>query len=208
MQKAKTNGHDTDDEVEQVLDELGLQEEILSSSESNPLLKDTNLGLGKYDDDYRWQQVRSYRKGLYAWIAFGNVLTKREFYETKVKLGAEGWHSVYDDDEMTVRTWESWDEAEGKHAEVGDEESTWTAKLRRGRHIWKLLGDPERVITRDQIAAVQQKTGIVDDWKPLFWELVAGRHEVSRSVDAELLRDALTGIKEIRENAETEESIL
>jgi hypothetical protein len=55
---------------------------------------------------------------------------------------------------------------------------------------------------------VQQKTGIVDDWLPMFWELVAGRHEVSRSEGAELLRDALTGIKEIRENSETEESIL
>ncbi len=207
MQKAKTNGHDRDESTEQMLDELGLQQQILSSSEQNPLLENTNLGLGNYDEDYKWQQVRSYRKGLFAWIAFGNVLSKRQIYETQVRLGEEGYHATYDEDAAEVRTWKPWEELESSRFEE-EGRSTWNAKLERGRNIWQRLGEPHKVLTAEQVAAVQQKTGIVDDWLPMFWELVAGRHEVSRSEGAELLRDALTGIKEIRENSETEESIL
>ena len=202
-QKAKTNGHDNDNAIDQIRDELGLQEEILSSSESNPLLNETNLGLGKYDDDYKWQQVRSYRKGLYAWIAFGRTLEKRQLYETKIKLGEEGYNPTFDSRNVEVETWPPFDPES-----VDDDRSLWNAKLERGRRIWRRLGDPERIITEEQASAIARKTNIVEDWKPLFWELVAGRHEVSRSEDAELLRDSLTGIKELRQNDGEEESLL
>lgn len=202
-QKAKTNGHDNDNEIDQIRDELGLQEEILSSSESNPLLDETNLGLGKYDDDYKWQQVRSYRKGLYAWIAFGRTLEKRQLYETKIRLGEEGYNPTFDSWNVEVETWPPFDPER-----VDDDRSLWNAKLERGRRIWRRLGDPERIITEEQASAIARKTNIVEEWKPLFWELVAGRHEVSRSEDAELLRDSLTGIKELRQNDGEEESLL
>lgn len=201
--KARANGHGTDEETKEILDELGLQEEILRSSEGNPLLRETNLGLGKYDDDYKWQQVRSYRKGLYAWIAFGRVLTDRKLFETKFKLGRDGYNPIYDEREMDVQQFDPLEESD-----VDDEESTWSAAIERGREIWQRLGDPTEPISDEQLAAVMQKTGIVEEWQPLFWELVAGRHEVSRSEDAELLRDALTGIKHLREEREEEESLL
>jgi hypothetical protein len=202
--KPQTNGHDSDQNIKQIRDELGLQEEILSASQSNPLLNETNLGLGKYDDDYKWQQVRSYRKGLYAWIAFGRVLEQRQLYETKLKLGRDGYNPVYDESDGTVRTWAPLGESDYD----GATQSSWSAALERGREIWQRLGSPDEVITAEQVAAVAAKTSITEDWKPLFWELVAGRHEVSRSEDAELLRDALTGIKELRNTEESEESLL
>jgi len=205
--KQQTNGHDSDADLEQVRDELGLQEEVLSSSESNPLLSETNLGLGKYDNDYKWQQVRSYRKGLFAWVAFGNVLSKRQMYETKYKLGEEGYNATYDESSRDVPVWLSWEQT-AKEDFDNESRSSWSGKLKRGRYIFKRLGEPGKVLNRDQIAAIQEKTGLVDDWLPMFWELVAGRHEVSRSEDAELLRDSLTGIKELRQNAEEEDSIL
>jgi len=195
--KQKKNGHN-DEDTQQILDELGLQEQILSSSESNPLLRETNLGLGKYDTDYKWQQVRSYRKGLYAWIAFGRVLSKRQVYETIIKLGGEGYNSIYDVENDEFHAFDAIEESD-----VREDESTWNAKLRLGRDRWQRLGHPEEILTDDQIAAMHEKTGIVEEWKPLFWELVAGRHEVSRSDDAELLRDALNGIKELRQHDET-----
>jgi hypothetical protein len=204
MQKAKTNGHD-DEQIQQVVDELGLQEQILSSDGSNPLLKETNLGLGKYDEDYKWQQVRSYRKGLYAWVAFGRVLEQRKIYETKLKLGLKGYNPTYDVRSSEVEVWKPLDQTDKWD---DDEQSRWNAALERGRHIWRRLGDPEEIITEQQVAAVGEKTALVDEWKPLFWELVAGRHEVSRSDDAELLRDALTGIKEIRNQQEEEGGLL
>jgi len=208
MQKSKqrTNGHDTDQETEQVLDELGLQEQILKSSGGNPLLEGTNLGLGNYDTDYKWQQVRSYRKGLYAWIAFGNTLTKRQIYETKIKLGRNGFNAIYDDRDREVKTFPPLEEA-GDDPE-DEERSSWNRALDRGRKIWRRLGDPHQIFTEDQISAISQKTGIDSEWQPLFWELVAGRHEVSRSEEAELLRDALTGIKELRTQDDSSDSLL
>jgi len=201
QQKPQTNGHDDSEPIQQVRDELGLQEQILKSGGSNPLLDSTNLGLGKYDDDYKWQQVRSYRKGLYAWVAFGQALEKRKLYETKIKLGRDGYNPYYD--EGDVRVWNALDEDD-----VGDDESSWNAALERGREIWQRLGDPQEIITAEQVAAVASKTSIDDEWQPLFWELVAGRHEVSRSEDAELLRDSLTGIKELRDNSADDGGLL
>jgi len=208
MQKSKqrTNGHDSEQETEQILDELGLQEQILKSSGGNPLLDETNLGLGNYDSDYKWQQVRSYRKGLYAWTAFGNTLTKRQIYETKLKLGREGYNAIYDDRDREVLTFPSLEDVDA--SDEDEERSSWNRALDRGRKIWRRLGDPDRLFTKDQISAMAQKTGVDDEWKPLFWELVAGRHEVSRSEEAELLRDALTGIKELRTQDDSSDSLL
>jgi len=205
QQTVKSNGHDEDETIQQIRDELGLQEEILSSSESNPLLNETNLGLGKYDDDYKWQQVRSYRKGLYAWVAFGRALEKRKIYETKIKLGEEGYNPTWDKQKGEVEVWKPLDETDRWDEE---EESRWTAALERGRMIWQRLGDRGRVITEQQVAAVARKTSVAEEWKPLFWELVAGRHEVSRSEDAELLRDALNGIKELRQKDTEDKGLL
>lgn len=202
-QKPKTNGTGSEQQSKKILDELGLQEQILSGSESNPLLRDTNLGLGKYDDDYKWQQVRSYRKGLFAWIAFGRVLTKRKLYETKYKLGRDGFNSIYDSSSMDVRTFEPLDDSD-----VSEDESTWSAALELGRKRWQRLGEPDQVLSDQQLSAIMSKTGISDEWKPLFWELVSGRHEVSRSDEAELLRDALTGIKHLRDDSEEERGLL
>jgi len=202
QQSQKKNGH-RDDDVKKIAHELGLQEEILRSSGSNPLLEETNLGLGKYDDDYKWQQVRSYRKGLYAFIAFGRSLEKREIYETKIKLGEEGFNPTFSADTAEVQVWPKLDESE-----VPGNRSTWNVARERGTKIWQRLGEAGEIITPEQIAAVSRKTSITEDWKPLFWELVAGRHEVSRSEDAELLRDSLNGIKELRQHDSDEGGLL
>lgn len=206
-QQQRRNGNQSENnqtESEVIRDFHDVQGKILASSQSNPLLRETNLGLGKYDDDYKWQQIRSYRKGLYAWIAFGRALNQRRIYETKMKLGEEGYNAIYHDLEADVKTYTPFDEDEDKE----DDQSIWTAIRRRGEKIWKQLGDPEEVLTDAQLSALHDKTGIAEEWKPIFWELVSGRHEMSRSDEAELLRDALTGVKEFREGDTEDDSLL
>lgn len=225
-QQQHRNGESSGDEFEAINDSLDIQGKIVGSSDSNPLLKQTNLGLGKYDEDYKWQQIRSYRKGLYAWVAFGRALSERKVYETKMKLGEEGYNAYYDDVDDDVKQWKPFDEAVSVDLEDEDERpdrdvssdtgwswnpskvSRWTAIRARGEYIWKRLGDPKQILTDEQFSAVATKTGVVDEWQPLFWEIVAGRHEMSRSDGAELLRDALTGVREYRDGVEEEESIL
>lgn len=193
-------------DYQDVRDNLDIQARIISSSSSNPLLRETNLGLGKYDDSYKWQQIRSYRKGLYAWIAFGRTLSERKVYETKLKLGEEGYNAIYDNVDSDVKQFDAFDESDWSWD--AEETSRWTAVRARGEWIWTRLGEPNEVISDEQFAALANKTGVVDEWQPLFWELVAGRHEMSRSEGAELLRDALTGVNEYRGEAQEEESLL
>lgn len=188
---AQSNGS-TPAPGQQPRDELDMYSQILQSSGSNPLLRDTNLGQGNYDETYLWQQVRSYRKGLYAYIAFSGVLSKRAIYETKIRLAREGF-THYNEADQEPQQWDALDEDD-----VDDGESFWTAQRRRGDEIWSKLADNRHALSEKQAAAILEKTDISDEFMPVFWQMVSGRHEVSRSQDAELLRDMLTGIKHLR----------
>lgn len=192
MQQARTNGHSQSGEAQRPSDELDMYGDILRQSDANPLLENTNLGQGNYDTDYLWQQVRSYRKGLFAYIAFAGVLSKRAVHETKIKLAREGF-SHWNDEKGRVDQFDALDESDRK-----DNESIWTAERRRGEEIWQSLSDDRTPLSEKQAAALLEKTDVSDEFMPIFWEMAAGRHEVSRSKDAELLRDMLTGIKHLR----------
>lgn len=191
---------------------------ILRSSQTNPLTESTNLGLGNYDDDFFWQQIRSMRKGLYAWIAFGSFLSKRAIHETKMKLGRDGVN-YYEEDTNDVIYAKPLDEADGgtyprsKYVEGGDDcdhdecngedeclhVPSWEIARQRGEDIWQSLGDIRVPMTKEQWAAVAKKSGIDEEYRPIFWELVSGRHEASRSRDAELLGHTTRGVDEYRE---------
>jgi len=201
MQK-HTNGHSKSNgtTVNSPRDELDMYSEILRPSGSNPLLEDTNLGQGNYDESYLWQQIRSYRKGLYAYTAFSGVLTKRAIYETKIKLAREGF-THYNESTEDVEQWDSLQEED-----IDDDESYWTAERERGEEIWNSLSDDRTPLSEKQAAAVFRLTNISEEFMPIFWSMVSGRHEVSRSKDAELLRDMLTGIKHLRSDDESDAS--
>lgn len=192
MQQAHTNGNSGGQGASRPNDELDMYGDLLQQSSANPLLQRTNLGQGNYDTDYLWQQVRSYRKGLFAYIAFSGVLSKRAIHETKIKLAREGF-SHWNEEDKTVDQWGALDEDDRE-----DGESIWTAERRRGEEIWQSLSDNETPLSEKQAAALLEKTDVSEEFMPIFWQMAAGRHEVSRSKDAELLRDMLTGIKHLR----------
>lgn len=182
-------------------DELDLQHDLARQSSGNPLLSHTNLGTGHYTDDTLWQQIRSYRKGLFAYIAFGGMLTRRALYETKLKLGREGYRH-YNEARQEV---ESYDPIE--ESDIDERESSWSAELERGEEIWTRLGEAPRPITEKQIAAVIKKTGVEPGrFLPVYWQMVSGRHDASKSLDAELLRDFLTDKKFFEGDTDSEES--
>lgn len=197
MQKGKqqTNGQSGATEPR---DELDMYSQILRSSGDNPLLENTNLGLGNYDESYKWQQIRSYRKGLYAYVAFSRILTQRAIHETKVKLAREGF-SHYNEQKDKVEQWDSFNG-------TAENQSRWVAEMERGESIWEELSSPRDALSTKQVAAIIKKTGISTEWVPIYWQMVSGRHEVSRSQDAELIRDLLTGIKHLREDGGSDSS--
>lgn len=201
-QQHHENGQD-ETTTTRIRDEADVYQQVLGSGTSNPLLRDADLGQGNYDDEYLWQQIRSYRKGLYAWIAFGNVLTERKIYETKMQLGDEGYNAFYDESESDVQVWGALDEDD-----IPDDRSRWNVVKERGEEIWQRLGEPDVMLSQKQLSAIQSKTGLSQEWMPIFWELVSGRHEVSRSRDAELLRDLMTGVKHLREEGSDEGGLL
>jgi len=216
-QQPRSNGHKPGAQppTHEIRDELDMYERVLQSSDANPLLQDTNLGLGNYDKSFLWQQIESYRKGLFAWVAFGRVLTRRAIHETKMKLGYEGIN-YYDDDVEEVFYARPLDDADdkGQHEYPrtkyeGDGElptPEWEIAKQRGEDIWQSLGRIDEAMTRKQWVAVAKKTGLDDDFQPLFWDMVSGRHEASRSKDAELLRDTTKGAKDLREHAVGDDS--
>jgi len=197
MQQARTNGHQSSGQgaKQRPSDELDMAGDILKQSEANPLLQQTNLGQGNYDEDYLWQQVRSYRKGLFTYIAFSGVLSKRAIYETKVKLAREGF-SHWNEQKNEVEEWNPVDESSGD-----DDKSIWTVERRRGEEIWDALSDNRTPLSQKQAAALLEKTELSEEFMPIFWQMASGRHEVSRSKDAELIRDFLTSINEVRSDA-------
>jgi len=181
-------------------DELDMYARVTESAQDNPLLQGTNLGLGNYDEKYKWQQIRSYRKGLKAYISFSRVLTERAIHETKVKLAREGF-THFNESKQMVDQWDPHDDDD-----VDEDQSSWISELERGNQIWNSLDDDRSALSEKQVAAIIEKTGISTDWMPIYWQMVSGRHEVSRSEDAELIRDLLTGIKHLRNDQQDRSS--
>lgn len=178
-------------EKEILRDEYDVQQELIRKSFGNPLLSRTNLGTGHYSERFLWQQIRSYRKGLFASIAFQQTISKRAVYQTKLALGREGF-SHYNESKNDVEHWDGLDE-QPKTDSDGAPTSSWTDELERGEDIWESLGEAKAVMSEKQIAAIMRKTNIEPDgFLPIFWQMVSGRHDASKSKDAELLRDIFT----------------
>src|SRR6056297_2361555 len=76
---------------DQPRDELDVAHQIVGPSQYEELLQMVNLGTGFYEDADLDLQMRSFRKGLVADIAFDGALWERAKEETKVKLADEGF---------------------------------------------------------------------------------------------------------------------
>lgn len=180
---------------------LELQDSIVQGADGVPILDHVNLGQGNYSTDDYWQQIRSYRRGLYLHTAFQSTLTKRAIRETKFRLGEEGYNAIYDNSDADVKSLDPADVTDISDLdpdEITAEDSRRRQILDRGEEIWERLGEPDQVISEAQVAALMEKTGVGMDWLPISWEMVVGRHEASRSRDAELIRDVFSQVSHFR----------
>lgn len=174
-------------------DEMDAYEQLLSRSQDLDL--DTNFGLGNYDERVFYEQISNYRKAAKANELFQRIILQRAIYETKIRLAEDGI-TFYDDDNMESKSFDAVD--------VEDVESPRRELRDRGQEIWQRLGDANRTLSDKQVNAVVRKTGHDLDWQSFYAKVLTFYHEGSRSVNAELIRDFLTGIKHLRNDADAE----
>jgi len=195
QRQAKTNGDKST--VDGPRASLDISAKVLEGPDSNSLLQETNLGLGNYDDDYLWQQIRSFRKGLFASIAFSGYLWRTARHETIMKLGRDGFR-YFSEDRGQMLQFEPAEAHFDNYDARLERQSSWEIERKRGKEIWDQLGNWDEPLSDKQLAAVIKLTDYDGDWLPVYWQMVSGRHEASRSKDAELIRDVLTSINEVR----------
>lgn len=197
MQQRELRQNGDGSTIDQPRDSLDMTAKVLEGPKANALLEETNLGLGNYDEDYLWQQIRSFRKGLFASIAFSGYLWRTARRQTLMALGRDGFEFFDEERGQRIR----FKPAAGQYDDYESQletQSSWQIDLNRGREIWEQLGNWREPLSEKQLAAVLKKTDYDGDWLPIYWQMVSGRHEASRSKDAELIRDVLTSINEVR----------
>lgn len=164
-------------------DELDVANEFVSSTDYDGLLSELNLGTGFYESQDHSMQMRSFRSGMVADIAFDGILWERAVEETKVKLADEGF-KFHDPATDKVHSWKPADEVSGPSNPFDDDEGYRASRARklreRGEEIWSKMSDPEMALSDKQAAAMSEKVGY-DSFKPVFWRLLAAYHESSKS---------------------------
>lgn len=157
-------------------DELDVANRFVESTNYDELLEMVNLGTGYYEDEELELQMRSFRKGLVADVAFDGALWERAKYETKVKLADEGFRH-YNETESEPKVFRPFEDV------ADDYSCRSTGLVERGEEIWHDLAQPEEPLSEKQAAAMAEKTS-VEAFKPVFWRMLAAYHEATKSKDA------------------------
>lgn len=154
--------------------QLDLWSKAIDPTEADEFLSESNLGLGNYGDKEYWQQVESFKKGLYADAAFSRVLIERAIDETKTALAEDEWQDVDGDNRQNYDR--------RRYLET------------RGEEIWESLSESEKAL------ALEEKTGLTRKWTSPFHRMLMMRHESSRSKDARLMDNLFGRVKEVKTN--------
>jgi hypothetical protein len=152
--------------------ETAIYGEAVQPSAADEFLRQNNLGLGNYEESTYWQQIESFRSGMYGDAAFARRIVSRAIDQTKRALAVQNWEQLDDAEQHATNKREYLD--------------------REGDAIWSNL-DPEQ-----RRAVLHKHTGIGRDWRPPFWRMLMARHEASRSIGARLLDNLFGRKKESR----------
>lgn len=174
--------------------ELDLYDHALSANVDDEFLSENNFGLGNYTGDEMWQQVESFKRGMYAEQAFVRRLLERAIHQTMVSLGLRGG-SFYDERESVqdVRQFDGWRDLEDEERAKEDRRE-WV--LDRGREVWETLPD------NCKREALDERAGVSSSWTPPHFRMMQVRHETGRSRDAATMEIVFTDMekKEITTN--------
>lgn len=206
MPQQHTNGREKQPD-ERPQDQLDLWQDVVRSDAPDPFLNEQNLGLGNYQNKEMWQQVESYRNGMYAGAAFRRLLKERAEKETKTALAIDGW-SFTDPQDGTLTEFAGWDELTD-----AERERVWRDELqqhesdppdrrrwieRRGEQVFERL----RQHRRPDIGHYPARDALVElssydpGWEPAHNRMLLARHETSRSRGARLLDNVFQRVKE------------
>lgn len=153
-----------------------------------------------------WQQVESFKNGLYAGAAFKRLIKERSIEETKFWLALDGWSYQVPDTKQTeqIPGWkemspterrEKWEEdLADQNGEIFDRRR-WLD--RRGEEIFEGLQQAQLPEARryPHLEAMSDLAGFESDWDPPHNRMTMVRHETSRSRGARLIDNVFQRVK-------------
>jgi hypothetical protein len=174
-------------------DRLDIYQEAIESTVDDELLDEVLLGLGNYEESEYWQQVESFRSGLFASEAFTRRIRERAIQDTKQRIAKEGIEWVEDrgDGVAVDRSLHGWRQLPADERERFDRRR-WLDK--RAEYVWEQL--PERV----RINEIVDRLGAQPEWTPPHWRMMMMRHEASRSKGARLMDNLFGRVDEVHDN--------
>lgn len=194
------------DQTRRPSDELDLMNEVANESVNDKFLSKQNLGVGNYNSKEMYQQIQSFKNGLYSESAFGKLLYRRAIEETQTKLAKEGWRYVdpFDNEVVEIKGWVELSPDE--RADIWEDELQRTDEQmtkrrwinRRGEEEFETLierrsRDAGRAPARE---AMSELAGWDGEWQSPHLRMIMARHETSRSRGARLLDNVFGRIKE------------
>jgi hypothetical protein len=151
----------------------------VGNNTGDDFLDTINLGVGNYDEPEYWQQIDTFKTGMYADAAMTRKVVRRAILETKMRIV----DAIYGD-------------GDAKLLERGDVAHPRPDGLGKGEYleehmddVWDGLGIPEEGYSTEEHQAwmVNRATSLGMDWTPPHWRMLKARHEASRSKDARLI---------------------
>ncbi|QLD84618.1 hypothetical protein HWV23_02735 [Natronomonas halophila] len=168
--------------------DLDLYQEAVNPSLTEEFLNNNNLGLGNLTEAEVYQQIESYRAGMFADAALSDRIDNRRLEETKRALAEEGWTYINDNGKKKdVSGWngkgDSWKESEDRRRYLE----------RRGEEIWDSLPEEQ------QFEAIVEFTGR-PDWMAPHYRMLLMRNEASKSKEARTQDNLFGRVKKLISN--------
>lgn len=195
------------DPNQQARDELDLYEQALNAVAGDDFLEANQLGLGNLRDEEMWQQIESYKGGMYGEAAFGRTIDALLVEETKRELAREEWRKLGDDDnerreELREEGWEH----PSKRAFIEEKMEEKWEDLRAPRDVGS-REDRREVTIENRLEKIEAVTGRLPGWTPPHWRMLLMRLDSSRSRDARLIDNLFDRVsrKEVSGNIDASE---
>jgi hypothetical protein len=172
--------------------EVELYELLIQPTVDDPFLSRNNLGLGNYSRREFWQQVDSFKKGLYAEAAFARRLFDRAVYQTKCALARKMFEAKAADEEPDADGIVRVDDLTLNEYVGENAERCWAALDEQAEQL------ENTTPTQLKMQALEEHAGLTREWTSPFHRMIMARHEASRSRFARVLDNATGRIREIR----------
>lgn len=167
---------------------------MLAGNTGDDFLETINLGTGNYTNDEYWQQVQSFRNGLFAESAVSRHVLEKARRETKEALV----EAIFETPEAQILDGVSYPAPD-------DDTSQREYYNEHADEIWESLGTAEMPPSRHKAVLVNEVTGLGMNWSPPHHRMLKMRHEASQSKGARALDNLFDRVKEFQGGEPSEE---